>query len=185
MVGEVRMIELTPVFDNRGISNRSELRSASFNVWGNSYPAESLPASGSVVEVHGIPFRFPDSAGGQADNLVCRGQIIDVGASLVDWMYLLAAAERRTEDIIYLHYTDGSVDAEHIRVSDFWHAQSHFGELLAFRTQGMHYPNHVEPGVEASIWLTRVPIVRHTPLARFRFPRNPALHIFALTLRRS
>jgi hypothetical protein len=97
-------------------------------------------------------------------------------------MHLLAASERRGEDVVHLHYAGGSVDPEWIRVSDFWPAQAHFGELLAFRCPTMHYPHHVQPEVAGQIWMIRIPVVRRTPLEGLRLPHNAAIHIFALTL---
>jgi hypothetical protein len=129
-----------------------------------------------------VPFRFPPKEDGALNTVVCRGQLLALPPSRVDWAYLLAAAERRTEDFVHVHYRDGAVDPEWVRVSDFWPSPPRFGELLAFACPVMHYPHHVQPGVEGRIWMTRVPVVRREPLAALRLPENVALHVFALTL---
>jgi hypothetical protein len=177
-----RVLDLRAVFDNDAISTRANPGDGAFNVWGNTLPAESLPESGSLIGVRGVPFRFPPTGDGELNTVVCRGQLLRLPPAHVDWLHLLAASERRTEDTVHVHYADGAVDPEWIRVSDFWPAAPHFGEVLAFRCPVMHYPRHVQPGVEGQIWMTRVPVVRRTPLAALRLPRNVAIHVFALTL---
>lgn len=176
------LVDLAPVFDNDAISTAANPGDGRFNVWGNSLPAESLPASRSLVYVHGVPFRFPPKEDGELNNVVCRGQLLRLPPVSADWLHLLAAAERRAEDTVHLHYGDGAVDPEWLRVSDFWPAPARFGELLAFRCPVMHYPHHVQAGVEGQLWLTRVPVPRRSPLAALRLPANVAVHVFALTV---
>ena len=47
----------------------------------------------------------------------------------------------------------------------------------------MHYPHHVQPNVPARLWEQRVPVTRRAVLTALRLPRNPAVHVFAITLR--
>ncbi|WP_220182803.1 hypothetical protein [Sphaerisporangium album] len=129
-----------------------------------------------------MPFRFggPDPAG---DNIRCAGQYVELPEGRYDWIHLLTAAERRTEDTVALHFAGGEVDFEPLRVSDFWaRAHAAFGEAKAFETPVMHYPHHVQPRVEALMWSQRVPVTRRAPLRGLRLPRNVAIHLFAMTL---
>jgi hypothetical protein len=180
-----QVVGLGPVFDNDAISSSDDLGDGGLNVWGNTLPAESLPKGGSLVEVGGVPFRFPPTDDGCSNNVVCSGQLLHLSRLRFDWLHVLAAAERRTEDFVHLHFADGAVDPEWIRVSDFWPAPARFGELLAFRCAAMHYPRHVQLGLEGCIWATRVPVVRRSPLASVRLPPNAAIHVFALTAEES
>jgi len=175
-------LDLAPLFNNDSISYASNLSDGSFNVWDNSFPAEELPASLSIVNVAGVPFRFPPKEDRQLNSVVCCGQQLAVPPNDYDWLYVLGAAERRTEDIVYLHYTSGAVDPEWLRISDFWPgAGPRFGEIAAFRCKHMHYPRHVQPGVEPVIWRQRIPVTREEPLASVHLPDNVAIHLFALT----
>lgn len=181
LTGLGRPLDLRGYFDNRGLTPTSDLAAGSFNVWSNTFPAEQLPPAGSIVEVGGVLFEFPVD-GERGDNIRCGGQLIGLPPGRYDWLYLLAAAERRTEDVLHLHYTDGSVDPEWLRVSDFWpQTADRFGALAAFRCTTMHYPRHVQHGVDPVIWRHRVPVPRHAELAAIRLPDNPAAHIFAIT----
>lgn len=170
--------------NNKAISAATETKAGAFNVWGNSFAAEYLPAGGSIVEVDGVPFQFPQ-AGDGPDNIRTAGQFITVPEGRYDWIHLLAASERRTEDCMDLSFADGSVDAEKVRVSDFWGAPAWFGEVKAFESLTMHYPHHVQRGVPAMMWAQRVPVTRRAVLSGILLPRNVALHIFAVTLQRT
>ena len=174
--------ELRAVFDNVGATTADDLANGRFNVWGNSFAAEHLP-SGGTVEVGGVEFAFPEVGGGRPDNVRCEGQYVPVTPGTYDWIHLLAAAERRTEDELALHFDGGQVDFEPLRISDFWAASPAFGERLAFESPEMHYPHHVQANVPAMLWEQRVPVTRRAVLTALRLPRNPAVHVFAITLR--
>ena len=107
-----------------------------------------------------------------------------VTAGRYDWIHVLAASERRCEDTIELNFADGSVDAEPLRISDFWAAPAWFGEVKAFESLVMHYPHHIQRGVPALMWAQRVPVTRRADLTGILLPRNVALHVFAVTFQR-
>ena len=183
LTGSGVAVDLRGWFDNRGVTAESDLAGGGFNVWSNTFPAEDLPADGSRVQVGDVSFEFPARGDTGADNLRCAGQLIPLPPGRYDWLYLLAAAERRTEDLLHLHYADGAVDPEWLRVSDFWpQTADRFGARQAWRCTSMHYPRHVQRGVDPVIWRHRVPVPRHAELAAVRLPDNPAAHIFAITL---
>lgn len=176
-------VPLDEHLNNVGATSSHDTGSGAFNVWGNSFAAEHLPPPGAVV-VDGVRFDFPEVGTGESDNVRCEGQLVDVPADAYDWLYLLAAAERRAEDEVALHFEDGEVDFEAFRISDFWAAEAAFGERVAASSPVMHYPRHVQPDVPARLWIQRVPVTRRAMLEAIRLPRNVAIHVFALTLRR-
>lgn len=176
-----RTLQLQPHRNNVGITAAPAAGRGRFNVWGNSLPAEHVPGGGRIT-VDGVPFEWPSVVAGNADNVRCAGQLIEVVRGRYDWLYVLAASERRAEDEVALHFADGSVDFEALRVSDFWAAPAVFGETEAVATPVMHYPHHVQPGVPAKVWCQRVPVTRRADLAAVRLPRNVALHVFAATV---
>jgi hypothetical protein len=176
--------DLAAQANNHSMSPADNTGAGGFNVWGNSFPAQHLPAPGSLVTVGGVPFVFgtaPAFSGG--DNVRCSGQFVDVPPGRYDWVHVLAASERRTEDTVALHFADGHVDFEALRVSDFWaQARPAFGECKAFETPVMHYPHHVQQRVQALMWAQRMPVPRRATLTGVRLPRNVAIHVFAMTL---
>ncbi|MGC5033784.1 hypothetical protein [Micromonospora sp. DT229] len=176
-----RLLDLEPLRNNIGVTGADRTAAGGLNVWRNSLPAEQLPPAGTVT-VDGIPFAFPGTGTGEPDNVRCAGQVVPVPPGRYDWIYLLATAERRVEDEVALHFTDGQVDFEPLRVSDFWAAVAHFGETRAYATTSMHYPHHVQPRVTGLIWCQRVAVTRRAELRSLRLPTNPAVHVFAATL---
>jgi hypothetical protein len=174
--------QLDALRNNVGATAASDTAGGGFNVWGNSLGAQHLPSTGSV-EVAGVPFDFPEVGTGRPDNVRCEGQYVAVPPGTYDWIHLLAAAERRAEDELALHFADGHVDFEPLRISDFWAAPPAFGERTAFESPDMHYPHHVQRNVSALLWEQRVPVTRRAVLTGLRLPRNVAIHVFAITLR--
>jgi hypothetical protein len=170
-------------FDNVGIAAPRWPTTGGFNIWSNTFPSDELPPVGATVSIGGVPFRFPTRGAGDADNVRCRGQRVVVPYGVFDWIYLLAAAERRTEDLVLLHTQGGVTRRQWLRVSDFWpETAPRFGELLAFRCSRMLYPRHAQRNMAPAIWRCRVPVPVPDPLVALTLPDNPAIHVFALTL---
>ncbi len=166
---------------NVGTTTAANLADGAFNVWGNSLSVDSFP--GASTRLGGIPLELTEWGDGRPDNIRCEGQYIETPGNLVDWLYVLAAGERRAEDDMALHFRDGTVDFAPLRVSDFWVGEAAFGERAMVESQVMHYPHHVQQRVTGRLWLERVPVVRQTELVGCRLPKNAAIHIFAMTLR--
>lgn len=181
--GGFLLADLGALVDNIGVSWARAPGEGAFNIWGNTFPAEELPAAGSVASVAGVPFRFPAGGDGTADNLRCAGQDLALPPTRCDWLLFLSTAERHSEDQVELSFADGEREAQWLRVSDFWpETAPRFGELLAFRCRRLHYPRHVQERMAPAIWLTRVPVAHRSPLTAVTLPDNPAIHVFALTL---
>lgn len=178
---EYRFADLTEHFNNKGVSSDAEPGIGAFNIWSNTFPAEDLP-DGEVLAVGGVPFAFPATRGDANDNVCCDRQFVGLPQGRYDWLYLVAAAERCTEDSVYLHYADGSTDPESLRISDFWPgAQPRFGERLAVRATRLNYPRHSQADMWPTLWRQRIPVPREQDLVAVRLPDNPSIHVFAIT----
>ncbi len=182
MITDVRHVDLTGLLNNQGITRADSLDQGAFNVWGNSFSASAVPPPGTRIDNDSVPFIFPVAAGDGPDNIRCAGQYLEVPAGDYDWMHLLAAAERRAEDHLQMHFAGGAVDPEALRISDFWAAPPVFGETAVVDWPVMHYPHHVQQRVSACLWHQRVPVTRRQRLIGVRLPRHAGIHIFAMTL---
>lgn len=178
---EFCLIGIDDLLNNRATTSVADLELGRLNAWGNSFPAEELPTPGTLVEVAGIPFMWAN-ARAEGDNVRCEGQVIDIPPGQYDWIYLLAASERRSEDTLWAYYDDGYADPLRVGVSDFLDGTPVFGELPAFRTARMHYPHHVQQNLPTTMWLSRVGMPRRGTARALRLPRLVALHVFAVTL---
>jgi hypothetical protein len=182
MVHAYRPVDVSAWADNRAVSSAGDLGAGALNIWGNSLPAEHLPAPGELIGRDAVPFLLM-AAGAIGDNLRCAGQYVTIPCGRYDWVHLLAAAERRTEDSIAMHFASGAVDFEPLRVSDFWTgAPAWFGERPALTTPVLHYRRHVQQQMPAQLWSQRVAVTRRDDLVGLRLPHNVAIHVFALTL---
>lgn len=175
-------VDLEPHLNNVGSTSAENLARGELNVWRNSLPAAELPRRGARTTVEGVPFTFAARSPSDVDNVRCDGQLVAVPCARYDWLYVVGAAERRVEDDLLLHYDNGRVDPERLRLSDFWCAPPHFDETEVVATTCMHYPHHVQERVHGKLWLQRVPVTRRRPLVRVRLPRNVAIHLYAATL---
>ncbi|MEU8537939.1 hypothetical protein [Streptomyces parvulus] len=175
-------VAIEDFLDSVGVEPHSRTGRGAFNIWGNAFPAEELPC-GTLIEHDRVPFRFPPADGERPDHLRCRGQRIPLPAARADWIHVLGAAERRTEDSVLLEYADGGVRRQWLRLSDFWpQTGPRFGERLAFRTSAMLYPRHEQRTMSPSVWHQRVPVAVPDGLRALVLPHNPAMHLFALTV---
>jgi hypothetical protein len=178
-------IDLRDVFDNVGITAADATAGGGLNIWGNTLPADRLPSVGSLSLFGGVPFAFPARSVAGCDNLRCARQLLALPVGEYDWLHVIAAAERRTEDEVFLHYAGGATDMEWLRVSDFWpETGAWFGEPDAARCDVLHYPRHIQGRFSPTVWRQRIPVPRYAPLAAVRLPDNPAIHVFALTAQR-
>lgn len=177
-------MDLTGHLNNKSVTTESGKKNGRLNVWRNTIPSQHFAAAGTRVEIDGIPYALggAEDAPEGYDNVRCAGQYLPVPEGSYDWIRFLATSERRTETEVAVHFADGQVDFEPLRVSDLWHAPAWFGESVAFRTPTMHYPHHVQERVAAGVFGVRVPVTRQTPVRGLRLPRHVAVHVFALTL---
>lgn len=175
-------VDLDTHFNNTGFSAAARTDLAAFNIWSNSFPVEQVPwSTPGCVELDGFEFRLVADGSGRPDNVRCAGQLVAVPPSEYDWLHVLAAAERRSEDTLLLHFAGAEVDPEWLRVSDFWpETQPWFGERHGLRFSVLHYPRHVQQSMGPALWLQRVPVTRRATLMAVRLPDNPAMHIFAM-----
>ncbi|MFL6139299.1 MAG: hypothetical protein ACJ74O_16060 [Frankiaceae bacterium] len=177
-----RAVDLGAHLDCVGIEPTRRPGRAAFNVWSNAFPLEELPC-GSVVRIGDVPFRMPPADGARPDNLRCRGQRIELPAGRADFLHVLAAAERRSEDPLTVHYADGTTRSHWLRVSDFWpETPPRFGEAPALRTSALLYPNHVDTRMSPAIWAERVPVAVPSGATAVTLPDNPAIHVLAMTV---
>jgi len=181
------MLDVSSLFNNTGFTANGRPHPVGFNVWGNTLPLEHIPWTrpGHVV-VGGIEFRLASSETGAPDNFRCSGQFLSVPEHRYDWIHVLAAAERRTEDAVQLHFDEGIVDPEWLRVSDFWpETEPWFGEHHGMRFEVLQYPRHTQTNMGPAVWVTRIPVSRQATLRAMRWPDNPAIHVFGITLQTS
>lgn len=189
------ILDLTPYFNNDGISSDADRTDGDFTGSGHpynyTYPEEDLPASRSLLECDGVVFRFPDKRDGLNNNISLEGQRIPVPKDLYDSLYLLGASDGISlEDVIRFIFVDGDQEEAFLGLSRWSACHSlQYGERVAVQCSGYHSPaQHVYTDrveVDYGIWMQRASICRAGPLMAVELPDNPGMHVFAMTLHRA
>ncbi|MGH6689157.1 MAG: hypothetical protein ACREF4_00530 [Gammaproteobacteria bacterium] len=178
-------VDLTAFFNNDGISSAPNPADGAFNIRGNTFPAEELPPGGTLCAFHGIPFRFPPTDDGARNNVACVGQDITFPETRIAGFSVLGASDFRSEDDAHVRAPHGQTRRVHLGLSGFWpRSRASFGNRLALSCRRLHYPRHVQANMGPRLWIHSVAFapVRSGALS---LPDNPALHLFALTLKRT
>lgn len=171
-------LDLNGLLDNRSTTTPDRLDQGRLNVWRNSFPAAGV----IHVECDGVKLRA-DLAGHRDDNVRCDGQVVNVSpVARYDWLYFLACSERRSRSRFVQYFGGGHTWEQDVDVSDLWEGSPAHGELLAWRSEMIHYPTHVQPRVGLTLWVQRLPIPPRLPLTHLRLPRGGAVHLFDAVL---
>jgi alpha-L-fucosidase len=158
---------------------------ADFDGVGDAFPADELPAAGSLT-LAGVPYEFPDSAPGAPDTLVALGQTIRVPPDHYATAYwLVSASYGPAGGPATLVYADGTQSSDTLSAPD-WIGEESGGAL---NTSGTLQPGGNLQATPAAIYTeslaidpTRVLESIVLPTTAMPTPRERSLHIFALTL---
>ncbi len=176
-------VQLSSYFDNDGISSASA-RGGSFDGSGYTFPAEELPPGGRVT-VAGVPYEFPGSAAGSANNVVARGQRIALPPGRYSAAHLLAASSYGdTNGAITAHYADGTTSAATVTVPDWYSGGT--GALtpsFRYRPDGARDPHQVHIyAIQAALDSSREVTGLTLPATALPAPERASMHVFALSV---
>jgi beta-galactosidase len=113
-------------FNNKGISDDSDISAANFDGVGNSYSAQTLAAAGlapGATVIHDeITFTWPDVQPGQPDNIVAQGQTILLSGSGTTLGVLGAGSPSNVSGSGTVYYTDGTTSSFSITLDNYFNA---------------------------------------------------------------
>jgi hypothetical protein len=169
-------------FNNDWVSWQDNARDA--NDFYN-FPAEFLPMSETLYIHNGqkpVKFMFGDKTDEQMNNMECAGQLVQVKQDYYSKVYMIAVMHNGNEMHKFrFDYKDGTNQHESIGLSDWWVGNNNFGEEKAFM-----FPYHHELGAKkkpsVGIYVIEADLDSRKLLRAIRFPVNPKVHIFAVTL---
>lgn len=122
--------DITPYFDNVGVSDDSDQAAGNLDGIGSSLSAEALAAAGytpgATVSANGLSYTWPDAAPGKPDDVVAGGQDIALagkpGATTVG--LLGTATYGPSQGTATITYTDGSTQQATIGFGDWTSASN-------------------------------------------------------------
>ena len=149
------------------------------------FPAEYFPDSNTTYIHNGkvpVKFQFGDKSDEQKNNMECAGQLVQVKQGNYSKVYMIAVMHNGNEMHEFrFDYKDGSSQKEFIGLSDWWVGNNNFNEEKAFM-----FPYHHELGAKkkpsVGIYVIEAELDKTKTLRAIRFPVNPKVHIFAVTL---
>lgn len=187
---DFELLDLSPYFNQDGISYDEDRTDGDLAGTGRTYPAEELPSSNSIMKCDNVLFRFPDKRDGARNIIALEGQRIPVPGLPYESLHLLGvSADASLEDTVRFLFADGVSEEAFLGLSSYRLGNElKYGEGVAIQCTGFHYPSrHVytdKLDLIYGIWMQTVPVRSCKPLITIELPYNPGMHIFSMTLRR-
>ncbi|MEV5610692.1 alpha-L-fucosidase [Streptomyces sp. NPDC052225] len=177
-------VPLDALFDNDGIDT-ADARGGSFDGSGYTFPGEELPAG--RVEVDGVPYVFPASAAGDKNNVVARGQRVDLPPGrYLSALFLAAGSYGNASGQATVHYADGSTASAGLAAPDWY---SGGGALSALSTAFRYKPDGTKDTHGVGIGVSELALDAQREAVAITLPTlapaeegKTALHVFALSL---
>ncbi|MEW2400514.1 SGNH/GDSL hydrolase family protein [Streptomyces sp. NPDC046862] len=171
-------------FDNRAVSDDAQPGEADFDGSGASLSAQDLAAAGWTpgrpLTVQGARLTWPRRAAGQPDNVRADGQSVRVRGRGDALAFLVAGTGgSATGGTGTVRYADGTRSAYRLTASD-WRT----GPLATKAVALPHVNTPDGPLAEkARLYVVTVPVARGREVSSVSLPRDPALHVFSLSVR--
>ncbi|MGW1893652.1 alpha-L-fucosidase [Streptomyces sp. NPDC002004] len=174
-------VPLDAHFDNDGIDTAAA-RGGDFDGSGYTFPGEELPAG--RVDIDGVPFTFPTSAAGAANNVVAMGQRIDLPKGrYLSAVFLTAGSYGDASGTATVHYADGSTTTAGIGGSDWYQAGGGLSAPYRYRPDGTKDAHQVGLGTsELGLDPRREAVAVTLPTTHPAEAGRTSLHVFALSL---
>lgn len=180
-------LDIASCFNNTGFSFDSNRAGGDFDSYGQTFPAEELPASNEVFVSGDVPFLFPEKMSGPGDNISLAGQRISTPVGCFAWAHFLGASEGGSfKDQITFDYGPFSVKSE-IGFTDYFESESVFGDLGSvicshYHTAAGNSVGNYDSEIHPVIWQQKLRTNELKPLRSILLGDNPCIHIFSITL---
>lgn len=189
---------LAATYDNAAVTDDSDPDPSpgfiGFDGGGTSYSAEDLASQGlspgAMVSAGGLDYTWPSAAPGQPDNTMAEGQTIALSGHGSELGFVLAADDSPLTGTGTIHYTDGTTSAFALGSGNFWFASGDNGNPVQ-TTVASAGASYTTGSANHTVYLfeTSVPVDAGKTVEAVTLPslgnvagKNPALHIFAMTL---
>jgi len=175
--------DLTPDYNNVGITADSDPAPGSFDGEGNSYSAQALAGvgitPGSQITANGVTFTWPDVPAGQPDNVILQSQTVLLSGSSSTLGFLGAATDATSSGTGTIYYTDGSTQSFTVTFPNWISSTPPAGDSLVATTP---YENRASAGPihKLSLFAAYVPLNPAKTLEGIQLPTQSNIHIFAL-----
>jgi hypothetical protein len=182
--------DLSPYYDNAGVSDDSSPGSGNIDGLSNSYSAQALSSAGvtpgGAITSGGLSYTWPNVAAGKPDNVVAAGQTVQLApASGATTLGILGAATYGpSQGTATITYTDGSTQDFTLAFNDWTQGGSPpAGETVV---ASMPYRNSPAGASKSATYLfaTNVALQAGKTVASITLPaevNQGEIHVFAIT----
>jgi hypothetical protein len=185
--------DLTPYFNDVGISSDNDQSSANFDGDGFSYSQQALAAAGvtigGAVSSDGVQYAFPSAAAGTADSVTAGGQTIQVlpvsGATKIG--FLGSATNGPSMGTATITYTDGTTQQVTLGFSDWTlgagGSPPSFGNQEVAQTPYRNSTGGSSQTVDTFLFNADFPVAAGKTVQSVTLPSDTdtgALHVFAI-----
>jgi len=195
---QVPYASLAATYDNAAVTDDSDPDPSSgfigFDGGGSSYSAEDLASEGltpgATVSAGGLNYTWPDTAPGNPDNTMAEGQTIALSGQGSELGFVLAADDSPLSGTGTIYYTDGTTSSYTLGSGNFWFPSGGNGNPVQTTVASVG-ANYTTGSADHTIYVfeTTVPVDASKTVEAITLPslgnvagKNPALHIFAMTL---
>ena len=184
---------LAAAFNNKGISDDSDVTAADFDGVGNSYSLQALAAAGltpgATVSYDGLSFTWPDVPAGQPDNVLALGQTVPLSGTGSKLGFLGASSPSTVLATGMVHYADGTSSEFTFTLDNYWDAPGVSNDAVAT----LPYVNGTSGKNDHTVYVfyASVPIIPGREVRAVTLPPNGAnppsgrsqgMHFFALAV---
>jgi alpha-L-fucosidase len=169
-------VPLDGYFDNDGIDTATP-RDGDFDGSGYAFPGEEFPSG--LIEVDGVPYLFPSSAPGVANNIVAMGQRITLPRGRYATALALMACSGGTATV---HYADGTTTTAALSGADWYSSAGPLISPYRYAPGGGTDQSPVSIGA-GQVWIdpARDAVALTLPVTRPAQAGESSLHVFALS----
>jgi hypothetical protein len=181
--------DLTPFFDNTGLSDDANQAAGNLDGFGYSYSEQALTAAGlapgASITSGGVQYDWPSAAAGRPDNLVAAGQVISVPpvAGATELGVLGSATNGPSSGTLTITYTDGSTQTASLGLSDWTAGSPSFGNGVAVSMPYRNSASGSSQQLGTKVFTTNISLEAGKTVASVTLPDGAdqgLLHVFAL-----
>jgi hypothetical protein len=181
---------LDDLYNNDAIASEARPRDGNFDCpgtrHGDTFPWAGMPRGGEPFapgRLKGVTFAFPRYADGLMNNVACKGQTIHVEPAAYRSLHVLGASEADSQESgLTLLTGDGREEEVAFRLTD-WCKDPAYGEVPVLRWGHRINAGGKRDETPCAMFVQTIELPPHALLRGIRLPRNPRIHVFALTLK--
>ena len=171
-------VDISKLYNNDGISTAKAPLTGSLDKGGYSFPADEFPADGNLY-VNKVRFHLANPMASR-NNISCTGQVIKLPKADISKIHVLATAVNGSFiEEMSVKCKDNTLYNVDLAISD-WCVTAQYNEQVGISFSRRNGPSASQ--VKCTIWQQTIYLKKSAKTASITLPKNPDIHIFAMTV---